>query len=97
MKPCLRLTKAGLSDWCGQQMQSLVRKSSFSKAQGLHETGPWGSERPHSGYYINVTVGGLSHSSISWWHWLWASCAHRRLRSVMLHDIGAAVRLRTGV
>ena len=35
----LRLTKAGLSDWRIQQMHALVRKSSFSKAQGLHNTG----------------------------------------------------------
>ena len=31
----LRLTKAGLSDYCIQKMHALVRKSSFSKAQGL--------------------------------------------------------------
>ena len=35
----LRLTKAGFSDWCIQTMHALVRKSSFSKAQGLRETG----------------------------------------------------------
>ena len=57
-----------------------------------------GSKRPHSGY-INVICSGLTHSSISWWHWLWASCAHHRLRSAVLHDttIGAAVRLCTCV
>ena len=44
-----------------------------------------GSKRPHSGY-INVTCSGLTHSSISRWHWLWASCAHHRLRSAVLHD-----------
>ena len=35
----LRVTKAGLSDWCIQKVHALVRKSSFSKAQGLRETG----------------------------------------------------------
>ena len=35
----LRLTKAGLSDKWIQKIHSLVRKSSFSKAQGLRETG----------------------------------------------------------
>ena len=29
-------------------MHSLVRKSSFSKAQGLRETGPWGGSRTGS-------------------------------------------------
>ena len=54
---------------------------------------PGGSKRPHSGY-IKVTCSGLADSSISWW--LWASCAHHRLRSAVLHDtdIGAAARLR---
>ena len=37
----LRLTKAGLSDQWIQKMHALVRKSSFSKAQGLRETGSW--------------------------------------------------------
>ena len=37
----LRLTKAGLSDWCIQQMHSLVRKSSFSKVQGLIDRDWW--------------------------------------------------------
>ena len=28
----------------------------------------------------NVTCsGGLTQSSISWWHWLWTSCAHHRM------------------
>ena len=33
------------------------------------------------------------------YHWLWASCAHHRLWSAVLHDtnIGAIVRLRTCV
>ena len=31
-----------LSDECRQQVHSLVRKSGFGKAQGLHETGPRG-------------------------------------------------------
>ena len=46
----------------------------------------------------NVTCSGLTHSSILW-HWLWANCAHHRLRSAVLHDpnIRAAVRLRTSV
>ena len=37
----LHLTKARFSDWCIQKMHALVRSSSFSKAQGLHNTGPW--------------------------------------------------------
>ena len=46
--------------------------------------------------HCTTTCSGLNHSSISWWHWLWASCAHHRLRSAVLldTDIGAAVRLR---
>ena len=35
--------------------------------------------------YTNVTCSGLTQSSISWWHWLWASCAHYRLRLTVLH------------
>ena len=35
----LRFTKTGLFDYCIQQMHVLVGKSSFSKAQGLHEIG----------------------------------------------------------
>ena len=27
----------------------------------------------------NVTCSGLNPSSMSWWHWPWASCAHHRL------------------
>ena len=47
----------------------------------------------------NVTCSGLAHSSISWCHWLCASCAHHRLWLAVLHDtnIGAAVRLRTSL
>ena len=40
MKPCAIL-KLDFPTTFTQQMHSLVRKSSFSKAQGLHETGPW--------------------------------------------------------
>ena len=54
-----------------------------------------GSKRPHSGY-INVTWCGLTHSSIAMVaYWLWASCAHHRLRSAVLHDtnIGAPITI----
>ena len=37
----LHLTKAGLSDWRMHFSYALVRKSSFSKAQGRCETGSW--------------------------------------------------------
>ena len=42
------------------------------------------NRRPPSTWrlYTNVTCSGLvTHSSISWWHWLWVSCAHHRLQS----------------
>ena len=39
MKPCALLKLDFLTSACIQQMHVLVRKSSFSKAQGLHNTG----------------------------------------------------------
>ena len=39
MKP-LRLTKAGLSDYCMHLLYALVSKSSFSKAQGFIKPAP---------------------------------------------------------
>ena len=40
----------------------------------------------------NVTRSGLTNPSISWRHWLWASCAHNRLRSAVLHDTNMGAR-----
>ena len=41
MKPCA-LLKLGFLTSAYNKCIALVRKSSFSKAQGLYETGPWG-------------------------------------------------------
>ena len=40
----------------------------------------------------NVTRSGITNPSISWRHWLWASCAHHRLRSAVLHDTNMGAR-----
>ena len=40
----------------------------------------------------NVTRSGLTNPSISWCHWLWASCAHHRLQSAVLHDTNMGTR-----
>ena len=40
----------------------------------------------------NVTRSGLTNPSISWCHWLWASCAHHRLWSAVLHDTNMGAR-----
>ena len=40
MKPCA-LLKLDFLTGAYNKCIALVRKSSFSKAQGLHETGPW--------------------------------------------------------
>ena len=40
----------------------------------------------------NVTHSGLTNPSISWCHWLWASCAHHRLWSAVPHDTNMGAR-----